>query len=585
MPWAFVMLLGLATLFVVLLLGFIFFQIVYAFHVLPHVAVWDVDLGGLSLDDAAAVIEARLATKFNGSTIEITDSAQKWYATPIDLGLRLDARATAQAALALARGDFNRQMDVAFKGTTLPPSVTFDPTIARAFLTQLARKIDREPIDAGLQLDGLKVITTPSQMGRVLNTDAAIALLSNTARSIDGQPRIELPIQNRAPRIADTSQAARQLQNVLNSNFTLDLENASPGEAASWDLTPQQLVALITTQLSADGKQIDIQFNDDALRAGLLDLAKQIDREPANARFIFNDDTKQLEAIQASKVGRTLNITGTLERMNDALARGDHRATLDVTIEQPDFPDTAKAADLGITQLIATGQTYYLGSSTERITNIKAAASQFHGIIIKPGETFSFDKYLGDVSLDKGYAEALIIYNGQTVKGVGGGVCQVSTTAFRAAFQAGFPIIERWPHAYRVSWYERGFGPGLDATVFSPYVDFKFTNDTPYHLLIETYTNDQVGRLTYKFYSTSDGRQVDISQPSIENVVPHPPDKYEDDPTLPAGQTQQVDYAVDGADVTVTRTVTRGGQVISNDRIFTRYQPWQAVYKVGTSGE
>jgi vancomycin resistance protein YoaR len=585
MPWALVVLLGLATLFVVLLFGFIFFQIVYAFHVLPHVEVWNVDLGGLSLDDAAAAIDTRLATQFNGSTIEITDGAQKWYATPVDLGLRLDARATAQAALDMARGDFNRQMDVAFKGTTLPPSVTFDPVIARGFLTQLAKKIDREPIDAGLQLDGLKVITTPSQIGRVLNVDAALAMLANTARSIDHQPRIELPIQTRAPRMADTSQVARRLQNVLNSNFTLDLENASPGEASSWDLTPQQLVGLITTRLSDDGRQIDIKFNDDALRAGLADLARQIDRAPEDARFVFNDDTKQLEAIQASKVGRTLNITGTLERMNDALARGDRRVTLDVTVAQPDFPDTAKAADLGITQLIATGQTYYLGSSAERMTNIRASAAQFHGIIIKPGETFSFDKYLGDVSLDKGYAEALIIFNGQTVKGVGGGVCQVSTTAFRAAFQAGFPIIERWPHAYRVSWYEKGFGPGLDATVFSPYVDFKFTNDTPYHLLIETYANDQAGRLTFKFYSTSDGRQVDISQPLIENVVPHPPDKYEDDPTLPAGVTKQVDYAVDGADVTVTRKVTRDGQVLSEDRIFTRYQPWQAVFNVGTGGQ
>ena len=211
------------------------------------------------------------------------------------------------------------------------------------------------------------------------------------------------------------------------------------------------------------------------------------------------------------------------------------------------------------------------------------AASQ-HGVIVKPGEVYSFNQHLGDVSLDNGYAEALIIFNGQTVKGVGGGVCQVSTTAFRAAFNGGYPIIERWPHAYRVGWYERGFGPGLDATVFSPYVDFKFKNDTPYHILIEAYANDAAGRLTFKFYSTSDGRQVTISDPIVENVIPHPEDKIEEDPTLPAGTRQQVDYAADGADVTVKRTVTRDGQVISEDQVFTRYQPWQAIFKVGTGG-
>lgn len=582
LPWAFVVVLGIATLSVVLLLGFIFFQIVYAYHILPNVAVWNVDLSNQSTTDAATMLDTHLATKFNNTPLAITDGQQTWYATPLDLGLRLDPKATAESALDLARGDVGRQLQVAFSGSNLPPNVVLDLPTARAFLTELAHTIDREPVDAGLQLNGLTVITTPAQIGRVLNVDKALNQLIDLGRSIDKQPRFTLPIEIRAPKIADTSNAAARLQKVINSNLTLDLPNAQAGEPASWDLTPQQIVSLIKTELSPDGKDITIKFDDTLLSAGLADLATQIDRTPENARFVFNDDTKQLDVIQPSKIGRMLNITGTIARMNDALARSEHRVTLDVVTEQPDFPDTAKAADLGITQLVATGQTYYAGSSKERITNIHAAADQFHGIIIKPGETFSFNKYLGDVSLDKGFAEALIIFNGRTVKGVGGGVCQVSTTVFRAAFSAGFPIIERWPHAYRVSWYERGFGPGLDATVFSPDVDFKFTNDTPYALLIESYANDEAGRLTFKFYSTSDGRQVVISDPIVENVVPHPPDKYEDDPTLPTGVTKQVDYAVDGADVTVNRTVSRDGQVISQDRIFTKYQPWQAVFMVGT---
>ena len=304
----------------------------------------------------------------------------------------------------------------------------------------------------------------------------------------------------------------------------------------------------------------------------------------SNARFVFNDDTHQLEVIKPGKIGRALDITTTLTRMTEALARGDQEVTLAVNEQRPDFYDDAKAADLGITELVATGQTFYAGSSAERMKNINASAGSQHGVIVKPGEVYSFNQNLGDVSLDKGYAEALIIFNGKTVKGVGGGVCQVSTTAFRAAFNGGYPIIERWPHAYRVGWYERGFGPGLDATVFSPYVDFKFKNDTPYHILIEAYANDAAGRLTFKFYSTSDGRQVTISDPIVENVIPHPEDKIEEDPTLPAGTRQQVDYAADGADVTVKRTVTRNGQVISEDRVFTRYQPWQAIFKVGTGG-
>ncbi len=582
LPWAFVIVLGLATLAVVVLLGFIFFQVVYAFHVLPNVRVWNVDLSHQSLDEAAANLEQQLAIKFNNTTLELTDGTQQWLATPVDLGLRLDARATAQNALDVARGDAGRQFDTALGGVNLPPSVVFDPAVAQAFLTRLAQQIDRAPIDAGLQLNALTVITTPSQLGRVLDVTRTLPMLAEAGRALDKTTRLTLPIETLQPTVRDTSAAALRLQNVLNSNLTLDLENPLPGEPTSWDLTPPQLAALITTELAPDGSDITIEFNADLLYAGLADLAAQIDRTPEDARFIFNDDTKQLEAIQASKVGRTLNITSTIERMNAALARGERRVKLDVVVQQPDFPDTAKAADLGITQLIATGQTFYAGSSKERMTNIGAATTQFQGVLIKPGETFSFNKYLGDVSLDKGFAEALIIFNGRTVTGVGGGVCQVSTTVFRAAFEAGFPVIERWPHAYRVGWYEKGYGPGLDATVFSPDVDFRFKNDTPYHLLIEAYANDAAGRLTFKFYSTPDGRQVVVSAPVVENVVPHPPDKYEEDPTLAAGVTKQVDYAVDGADVTVNRTVTLNGQVISQDRVFTRYLPWQAVFMVGT---
>ena len=550
---------------------------------LPGVSVWNIDLSGKSLDEAATALDAAFKAKFNTARVDLSDGQKAWIANPIDLGIYFDARATAQAALDLSQRGVEGQTQVLLNGADLAPRIVFSPNLARAYFEQMSAQINRPPIDAGLQLNGTQVITTPAQIGRELDVEAALKLLPDLART-EGPKRIVLPIDTEQPHLTDVSAVAAQLQQVLNRNMTLVLANPSPGEPASWDLTPQQLLSFLMVDKAADGKAIEVKFNEEALRAGLADLAQQIDRAPENARFVFNDETRQLEVIKPGKIGRALDITTTLTRMTDALARGDQRVTLAVNEQRPDFYDDAKAADLGITELVATGQTFYAGSSAERMKNIGAATASQHGVIVKPGEVYSFDQNLGDVSLDNGYAEALIIYNGQTVKGVGGGVCQVSTTAFRAAFNGGYPIIERWPHAYRVGWYERGFGPGLDATVFSPYVDFKFKNDTPYHILIEAYANDAAGRLTFKFYSTSDGRQVTISDPVIENVIPHPADKIEEDPTLPAGTRQQVDYAADGADVTVKRTVTRNGQVISEDRVFTRYQPWQAIFKVGTGG-
>ena len=153
-------------------------------------------------------------------------------------------------------------------------------------------------------------------------------------------------------------------------------------------------------------------------------------------------------------MGRSLDIEGSIKAINEAVARGEHSASLVINEAQPRVPATATGQELGITELVWAETSYFYGSSAARMQNIEAAAEQYHGVLVAPGETFSMGEHLGDVSLDNGFAEALIIYGGRTIKGVGGGVCQVSTTLFRAVFNAGFPVVERTPHAYRVSYYE-----------------------------------------------------------------------------------------------------------------------------------
>ena len=192
---------------------------------------------------------------------------------------------------------------------------------------------------------------------------------------------------------------------------------------------------------------------------------------------------------------------------------------------------------------------------------------------------------LGDVSLDTGYAEALIILGDRTIKGVGGGVCQVSTTLFHAAFFGGYQIDLRWPHAYRVKYYEQTASgghdedlAGLDTTVFAPQVDFRFTNNSPNWLLMETYPGNH--SLTWKFYSTSDGRTVDWQTSGQQNIVEPPDPSYEENPDLAKDEIKQVDWAVDGADVSVTRNVTRDGSIIHNDTFETHYIAWQAKFSM-----
>jgi len=198
--------------------------------------------------------------------------------------------------------------------------------------------------------------------------------------------------------------------------------------------------------------------------------------------------------------------------------------------------------------------------------------------------------YLTDISLENGYAEAPIIYGNETIQGVGGGVCQVSTTLFRTVFYGGFPVVERHAHAYRVGYYEQmangNHDPnlaGLDATVYFPLVDLKFVNDTPYWLLMETYVNDY--SLTWKFYSTSDGRTVEWNTTGVTDIVPPPDPLYRENPDLATGEIKQVDWPVEGATVVVNRTVYKNGAVYFTDTFRTIMLPWQAIYEYGPGTE
>jgi vancomycin resistance protein YoaR len=257
------------------------------------------------------------------------------------------------------------------------------------------------------------------------------------------------------------------------------------------------------------------------------------------------------------------------------------KINLPIKIIEPDIT-TEKINNMGIKELIGVGHSLFFHSIPGRIHNIALAASRLNGALVAPDETFSFNDVLGDVSAFTGYQKAYTIQNGKTVLGDGGGVCQVSTTLFRALLDAGLLITERHAHAYEVSYYSLDSPPGMDATVFGPTVDLKFKNDTGHYILIQSNADLDNYALTFELYGTKDGRTVSITKPVISNMVAPPPDLYQDDPTLPMGKIVQTDFAAWGANVYFTRTVTKNGKVIISDKFVSNYQPWQAVYSRGT---
>lgn len=328
------------------------------------------------------------------------------------------------------------------------------------------------------------------------------------------------------------------------------------------------------------------KFSESTFAKLIQPFKKAINKEPIDAQFNFQNGrvtafkpSTNGEKVDEAKLKKNIETKGYVVLQSQK--PDNFTIAVPKAIAEPKVT-TEKVNNLGIKELIAKGTSTFTGSIPNRIYNLTLAASRTNGVLIAPGETFSFNKTIGDVSKLTGYKEAYVIQNGKTVLGDGGGVCQVSTTLFRAAINAGLPIVERNQHAYRVAYYEQDSGPGIDAAIYTPNIDLKFKNDTGHYLLIQSFVEPQSYRLTYEIYGTKDGRSVVISDPVITSQTPAPEPIYQDDPTLPKDQIKQVDFSAPGATVYFTRTVERNGKTLIDEKFTSRYRPWQAIYLKGT---
>ncbi|GBF07667.1 VanW protein [Deinococcus aerius] len=234
----------------------------------------------------------------------------------------------------------------------------------------------------------------------------------------------------------------------------------------------------------------------------------------------------------------------------------------------------------GITDHLGTGETNYYGSSAARMTNIHVGTRNFQDRLFT-GKTFSFNEFIGPVTTRAGYVVGLVIAGERTANGVGGGICQVSTTAFRALYGAGLPVAERRNHSYQVHYYDP---QGLDATVFQPSQDLKFANDTGGALWFQADWNDEEARLSISVFGRPRNFTVELDEPRTLSTTPSPADRIIRDASLPAGQRKQVDWAAPGAVIEVTRRFVRDGKTFKQDTLKSSYRPWPNIFLVGTRG-
>lgn len=308
-------------------------------------------------------------------------------------------------------------------------------------------------------------------------------------------------------------------------------------------------------------------------------LADSLEQLPENLQISSAEDGSVVFVGRAVE-GRLIERDALLAEANRAFANGSTTIDVPIASVQPKVEVVSpQLQEKGIRDLLAVGHTSFIGSPANRIHNIGVGVAKYNGLMIAPGEEFSFGENLGPVDDSTGYKKELVIKPEGTIPEFGGGLCQVSSTLYRAVIYAGLPVTQRKAHSYAVAYYAQVGGHGLDATVYPPSVDLKFMNDTPGYIVIQSYVDGP--HAYFKFYGTADGREVKMEGPYISNRRGAPAEPmlvY--DGKLQAGQKKQVEKAHGGFDALWYRFITKNGETVKEE-IVSKYRATQNKFLVG----
>lgn len=579
----------LAVVVVAGLASILIYQQVNDGRIYPGVHVLDLDLSGLTVKEAEAKLDARLA-EFSSKPVTLAWGDRKWQPQLTEVGVAIDRDATLQTAYDVGRkggmtDSLGGQWVALREGTVVPLIVNLDEAQIGKYLQVIGAQIEQPLKEGDVQLDTASgvVTTTIGQEGRSLDLYATVGAIKDALNNL--APATVNVAVTITPPVVSEAEAKRV-------TATLDTWLSSP-VAARFEEKNYVLDRPTLAKLVGITRVLDRQLPGDhislTLAQGPLDnfarnIVQDISRPAQNARFDWNGGG--LTVISESVDGRSLDATQTaalvIAAINQPTAAGANErvAGLPVQVLAPAVSSKDIGA-LGIRELVGSGRSTFAGSSKERAQNIRVGAGYLNGAVVPPGATFSFLGAIGEISLERGYAEGYVIAAERTKKDVGGGLCQVSTTAFRAAFYSGVPIVERNQHSYRVNWYEADGSPvGFDAAVFDPGADMKFVNDSGNFLLVQAVVNGS--ELVVNFYGTRPpGLDVQLADARTGPQIAPPPDRYEVDPNLPPGSKKQVDYAHAGIDATIVRQITKDGQT-TRDEFRSSYRPWPNIFLVAS---
>lgn len=550
----------------------------YNHKIYPFVWVGQNNLSNLNIKEAEELLNNKISKK--PQVLELGFGNQTFM---IDLNeLNFNSQQAVKKAYMLGRegniiNNFKKQWRLWFKKESLMITYDINHKMLEEQVDVVVDQLSIQPIYYRLSLTkDNQVLVTPGKSGRVINREKLINDIDKKIATLDFS-KIEVGAKLVEVRVSPEDLKITQRRGEKFQDKILILKT-------------DEFIKSLTGQDLLDFISFTENFEDVKIQEMVHHLSEEVNREAQNAVFRFEAD-KVIEfkpALNGIKLDEEATVVEILKKLDELENKKCEIEKLcqEVVVELELVMTTPSISieeinDLGIRELLGKGESTFHGSIPSRKHNVVLTANQLNGVLVKPGEVFSFNQSVGDISSATGYQSAYIIKDGRTILGDGGGVCQDSTTIFRAALSAGLPIIERHPHAYRVSYYEQNSPAGIDATIYSPNIDLKFLNDTPAYILIQTTIDTNANYLKIEIYGTSDGRVATISNLRLWDQSPPPEPKYEDTSSLSPGEIKQIDWAAWGAKAAFDWKVMRGHEVLQEKTFYSSYRPWQAVYLKG----
>lgn len=588
------MLAKISVISVLIALGFflIFFgvySVVFSQKIYAREYIGETNFGGKTKNQTKEILQQKTKEFLDQEIVLIYQNEKgenkNYNLKPSDLGLQYNVDATADELWKYGRGDnifvsFWQQLKSVFQKNQFSSEYTISEDSINKKISEIALEVDDPEKDFSLiYQNGNFILLTDRKEGSRIDQSEIKQAISHQI-SVVSHEEINFKSKVYKPQINEVNARKRleEANGILKAGqLTLQFEDQKHVADVN------TIASFISSRPKSD--DLEIIFNEEKIKTFVQNLSGAINVTPQNATLSVKDG--KATVFSTARTGKTLDSVQTIVDIENALTARLPEKTgsanpsvidLKVDVKKPEITDDA-ISSLGIVELIASGTTDFKNSPTNRVNNITVGMTAVNGSLLKPGEEFSTLKKLGTIDGTTGYLPELVIKNNQTIPEYGGGLCQVSTTLFRVALNAGLKITERYNHSYRVSYYEPPIG--MDATIYDPAPDFKFVNNYGSHLLIQGYIKGS--KITFEIYGTKDSRTVSIGNAEGYDYVNPPATEEIPSPTLPVGQRQQVQKPHQGASAKFHYKVERNGEILQEKDFISKYIALPEKWLVGAA--